>query len=281
MREESGRPFFQEVRSAIAKSVYASGRISDRVRCKYRLQQRRFWSRWVTKAHGRHMGDLGWIPGPVHTSFTEVIIVRHGETTWNKSGRLQGQYDSDLNELGFQQAEAVARRLAQGDLPLTTVYTSDLKRARLTGEAIAAAGGVAQAVITRADLRERHLGVLQGLTVKEARQSEPEALRALESKRKDVSIAGGGESRAQLQQRAAAAVEDLARAHRGERVVVVCHGGVIHALHEHATGYPCKGEVANCSFSVVSVSTTGKWDVLHWGDVGHLAHLSFLKGHTL
>lgn len=60
------------------------------------------------------------------------------------------------------------------------------------------------------------MNYLQGLTVKEARQSESEALRALENKGKDVSIPGGGESRMQLQKRAAAAVEDLARAHRGK-----------------------------------------------------------------
>jgi broad specificity phosphatase PhoE len=63
--------------------------------------------------------------------------------------------------------------------------------------------------------------------------------------------------------------------------VVVCHGGVIHALYEHATGYPYKGEVVNCSFSVVSISDVDGWDILHWGDVGHLKHLSFLKSHIL
>jgi probable phosphoglycerate mutase len=74
---------------------------------------------------------------------------------------FQGQYDSDLNEVGFQQADAVARRLAKGDLPFSAVYTSDLKRAQITGEAILAATGATHSVITRTDLRERHLGVLQ------------------------------------------------------------------------------------------------------------------------
>jgi broad specificity phosphatase PhoE len=74
---------------------------------------------------------------------------------------FQGQYDSDLNEVGFQQADAVARRLAKGDFPFSAVYTSDLKRARLTGEAILAATGATHSVITKSELRERHLGVLQ------------------------------------------------------------------------------------------------------------------------
>lgn len=60
-----------------------------------------------------------------------------------------------------------------------------------------------------------NLSLTQGLTIKEARVREPEALRALENKGKDVSIGGGGESRAQLQKRASLVVEEIARKHRG------------------------------------------------------------------
>ena len=67
---------------------------------------------------------------------TEVLVVRHGETAWNKEGRLQGQHDPPLNDQGRTQAEAVARYLATQSRPSAAVYTSDLVRAEATAVAI-------------------------------------------------------------------------------------------------------------------------------------------------
>ncbi|CBI41111.3 unnamed protein product, partial [Vitis vinifera] len=68
------------------------------------------------------------------------IVVRHGETAWNADGRIQGHLDVELNEAGRQQAAAVADRLSKGPR-ISAVYSSDLKRAFETAQAIATSCG--------------------------------------------------------------------------------------------------------------------------------------------
>src|SRR5690348_10772063 len=89
-----------------------------------------------------------------------LIAVRHGETEWNVAGREMGHLDSPLTERGRQQAEAVASRLA--GLSLAALYSSDLGRAVATARCISRCCG--QDVRVDVGLRERHMGVLQGLT---------------------------------------------------------------------------------------------------------------------
>jgi probable phosphoglycerate mutase len=66
---------------------------------------------------------------------TEFILIRHGETEWNATGRIQGHHPVSLNERGRQQAQAIAQRL-QND-PFDALYSSDLSRATETAQAIA------------------------------------------------------------------------------------------------------------------------------------------------
>ena len=74
---------------------------------------------------------------------TELIVVRHGETEWNREGRLQGQNDPPLNELGIQQATRLAEYIALGKLgKIDVIYTSDLCRTDKTARIIAEVIGV-------------------------------------------------------------------------------------------------------------------------------------------
>ena len=84
---------------------------------------------------------------------TEVLVVRHGETAWNKEGRLQGQHDPPLNDQGRTQAEAVARYLATQSRPSAAVYTSDLVRAEAT--AVAISERVGAKVVVKGEFREK------------------------------------------------------------------------------------------------------------------------------
>jgi probable phosphoglycerate mutase len=106
-----------------------------------------------------------------------ILLARHGETAWNALGRLQGHTDIPLNETGRAQARALADGVAAAGI--AAVVTSDLARARETGEIVAAALGLAAPVI-EPGLRERRFGVFEGLTRDECATHHPEAWRAWE-----------------------------------------------------------------------------------------------------
>ncbi|KAJ0097342.1 hypothetical protein Patl1_28751 [Pistacia atlantica] len=122
----------------------------------------------------------------VDPAYCEIIVVRHGETAWNVDGRIQGHLDVLLNEVGREQAVAVADRLAK-EFKISVVYSSDLKRALETAQTIAKACGGLE-VIEDQDLRERHLGDLQGLVYREAAKICPDAHKALASHKPDLEI---------------------------------------------------------------------------------------------
>ncbi|MCO5612638.1 hypothetical protein L7F22_066907 [Adiantum nelumboides] len=126
-------------------------------------------------------------------------------------------------------------------------------------------------VITMKELRERHLGKLQGLSRKDARLLEPEAYKVFMSHCGDEPIPGGGESLTELRKRSILSLEKISEKHLGrERVVVVTHGGVLHALHHHVTGKPPPGKVLNTSINVFEISNRKVWTLQSWGDVSHL-----------
>eukprot|EP00197_Chlamydomonas_leiostraca_P008106 CAMPEP_0202867708 /NCGR_PEP_ID=MMETSP1391-20130828/9580_1 /ASSEMBLY_ACC=CAM_ASM_000867 /TAXON_ID=1034604 /ORGANISM="Chlamydomonas leiostraca, Strain SAG 11-49" /LENGTH=232 /DNA_ID=CAMNT_0049547771 /DNA_START=6 /DNA_END=701 /DNA_ORIENTATION=+ len=172
----------------------------------------------------------------------EILAVRHGETDWNLGHRLQGQLDPPLNATGRAQAAALAEYFA--GQRVHAVWSSDLARAVQTAEALAAPHGLP--VATTPGLRERHLGLLQGLTPEEAVAAQPAAFEALRGGL-TARIPGGGESAQDVHDRVAAEVQRIAALHPGQRVAVVAHGGVIHALHWRATGRPLGTRVVNAS----------------------------------
>jgi probable phosphoglycerate mutase len=94
-----------------------------------------------------------------------LILVRHGVTAWNLEQRIQGHTDVELDPVGYIQAARIAERLSGVDCPIQAVYSSDLRRARLTAEAIAAP--ICLTVRTTPLLREMMLGDWEGLTYDE------------------------------------------------------------------------------------------------------------------
>ena len=94
---------------------------------------------------------------------TTLLLVRHGETAWNAEHRIQGHLDIPLSPSGIQQAARLAKRLA--GTPIDAIYSSELVRAWLTAEPLAACVGVPIVAETR--LRERSFGIFEGLTLDE------------------------------------------------------------------------------------------------------------------
>jgi uncharacterized phosphatase len=160
---------------------------------------------------------------------TTILLARHGETDWNRDGRFQGHADPPLNAAGRAQARELAERLAS--LRFDAVYSSDLRRAHETAEVIAASHHVP--VIADRALREVDVGSWSGLTRAEIARRFPGAEHH------------DGEPREQHLARVLAAVERIAHAHPGERVLVVSHGGSLRALRRHCTGEPVH-PIANC-----------------------------------
>jgi len=149
-----------------------------------------------------------------------VVLLRHGRTAHNASGRIQGQLDVALDDVGLAQAAAVAPILAEA-APYA-VITSDLSRASATAAALATRVGVP--LVADARLREIGLGRWEGLTIDEARAQYPDehaAWHAGEDVRR-----GGGETYREAGDRAAASVrEHLEDAPEGGTLVAVTHGG--------------------------------------------------------
>lgn len=203
----------------------------------------------------------------------KLILVRHGETAWNRDRRIQGQIDIALNPTGEAQAIAVADYLAGEDID--GIYASDLKRALSTAEAIARRLGLD--VVACADLRERHWGRYQGMRFDEIAREAGAAHARMVARERDYVLEGDGESLAMLARRVQAALESIAGRHPGGTVVVVAHGGVLDAAYRLASGLPLEAartfDLPNAAVNVIGFDD-GRWRIEAWAGIDHLAGLS-------
>ena len=154
---------------------------------------------------------------------TTLLLVRHGQSTWNAAGRWQGHADPPLSPLGEEQAREAGARLA-ADGRVDAVVTSDLRRAHQTALVVADALGLGSRVDAR--VRERDAGEWTGLTREEIDRRWPGYL--AEHRRPP-----GFENDATLLARVLPALADLAARHAGGRVLVVTHGGVVRTVERH------------------------------------------------
>ena len=202
------------------------------------------------------------------TAKTTLCLIRHGETDWNAERRIQGQVDIPLNPTGQSQAAAAGRGLAGQSF--AAVYSSDLARARQTAVAILA--GRASEIHIAPALRERHYGILQSLTVREAESLQPLAYRRHVARDPHYDL-DGGESLGDFARRVMDGLEALVRRHAGETVLAVTHGGVLDIAYRHATGRGLEGRrdfpVANAAFNWLERDADA-WRVLSWADRRHL-----------
>ena len=157
--------------------------------------------------------------------YTELLLVRHGKSTWNAEGRLQGQADPPLSSVGEQQARAVSSVLSRR--PIAAVYCSPLLRARATANAIAAVHGLDPHLDHR--LSEINLGAWQAHRVAELRSdtavqyrkwlADPRAIKPPHGETLDEALA-----------RAAPAVQEMVANHAGHTIVLVTHSIIGRAI---------------------------------------------------
>ncbi|MCG8338895.1 MAG: histidine phosphatase family protein [Proteobacteria bacterium] len=200
-----------------------------------------------------------------------LIVIRHGETEWNIQGRWQGHNDSPLTNNGIDQAKAAAQ--AVKSFKTSALYSSDLGRTIQTAESIVAETG--HTILTDARLRERHLGIFQGLTIQQMSESYPSDYEHFKSGDAEYKVPEG-ESIRQRYNRSIECINELASNHPGESIIVVTHGGVLDGFFRYVTGLglsaPRFYKIWNCGLNIFAKGSNG-WALHTFGDVSHLRNL--------
>lgn len=186
-------------------------------------------------------------------SGTILALIRHGQTEWNRQGRLQGSSDVPLNDIGRRQVRASARALATQDW--SAVVTSPLIRARQSAAIIAGELSMGTPAVF-AGLRERTYGEAEGLTREDA------------ARRWTAGDYPGQEDLTDLGKRGIAALDAVAHHDPGTAIVVVTHGALIRAVLTGLHSEPVP-RIANGAVSTVEL-TAGAWRV-HSVNVAHRA----------
>lgn len=200
---------------------------------------------------------------------TRICFIRHGETDWNVAKRIQGQLDIQLNETGRSQALAMAFNAAHYDF--YAIYSSDLCRALDTAKRVAERRGLK--VNTLPNLRERHFGILQGLTADEAMQQYPEVHASYIVREVNCDF-DSGESMLDFAERVKEAVKQLIKQHPNQTIAVVSHAGVLEIIYRQATSRPLHTPrdfvIPNCALNWFKFDENG-WHLEVWDDHHHLA----------
>lgn len=185
---------------------------------------------------------------------TTILLARHGETDWNSERRWQGHADRPLNELGREQAHALAESLS--DRLIDAVYSSDLLRAQETARIVA--DRIEAPLEVDAGLREVDVGDWSGREHREVEGIDPDGYRRWQQGGKGWN---GGESYEEMGARVVATVLRLAESHPGETILVVSHGGSIRACRAVAAGLTYAGSrlspvggMANCEVAELRVA---------------------------
>lgn len=187
---------------------------------------------------------------------TRLLLVRHGESTWNADGRWQGQADPPLTDRGREQAATAAAAIGTID----AIVTSDLERAAETGAIIARSLGV-EPVLVEPRLRERDAGSLSGLTRPEIYRKFPGLLPDDPTGFRPGPDAlpvwpNDWESDDTLWERVEVALVVLGRLVGDGDVLAVTHGGVVYAI-EARLGSPGRGRLPNLGATWLEVDGDG------------------------
>lgn len=204
---------------------------------------------------------------------TRLYLVRHGQSAGNAEGRFGGHSATPLSELGIRQAEMTAKTLAKERID--AIYSSDLHRAVQTAAPLAELLDLP--IIKTPAFRERHVGVLEGLTFDESKQSFPKDYYALIN-RNIQHVITKGESYRHLLRRATGELREILRTHQNEKVVIFSHTGAIcyltlylmGAINRHTKQTPWL-VTSNCGINRFEIRGRNNIRVLAVNDTRHLS----------
>jgi len=203
---------------------------------------------------------------------TKFTIIRHGETEWNKIGKQQGHLDSPLTENGRNQAEAVAQYLKKD---FDVLISSSLGRAIETAEIISKILNLK--IIKKDGLKERNLGILQGMTITEFKLNYNEEYIKFISNNPDY-IIPNGESINQRYKRAIMTFNNIANEYKNQNILIITHGGILESLFRYTLNIPINIKRA---FSLINGSINiftydREWKLESWGIIEHLDNIKAL-----
>lgn len=186
----------------------------------------------------------------------EICLVRHGETNWNKIGKLQGHTDIELNKNGIIQANACADYLY--NTPCELIITSPLKRAKQTAKIIAERKSLPLREMP--EFIERNYGEAEGMTVEERLLKFPDLQYPNQESKEDV------------RERVMNGLQQIQKEHKVSNIILVAHGAVINSIlailsnNEIGSG---KTKLANACLSTINYDQ-GIWKIKDFNQVGHL-----------
>ncbi len=203
---------------------------------------------------------------------TRLFLVRHGQSAGNAEGRFGGHGPTPLSELGERQAKITAEALAKEGI--NAIFSSDLLRAVQTAEPLGKLLDVP--VLTSRAFRERHVGVLEGLTFDESKANHPKDYFALVN-RNIHHVITEGESYRHLLRRATTEMWEILRNHQGQRIAIFSHTGAICFLTLHLMGAIHRSTkqtpwlvTSNCGINRFEVRGRNNIRVLALNDTRHL-----------
>jgi broad specificity phosphatase PhoE len=189
---------------------------------------------------------------------TTLHLIRHGETNWNAEGRIQGQMESVLSELGRHQAKELQQKLL--DIRFDQVFSSSSTRARQTADI--ALAHIDQPFVYLDSLKEIYLARWEGFLYSEIEADDPVAINAFRNIPDSFNV-DGAETFSDLQNRALSAVTQIIEQNPGKEVAIVSHGAWIKSVLCHYEGRPISQfweppRMHNCCHSIIEVPPHGK-----------------------
>jgi broad specificity phosphatase PhoE len=207
---------------------------------------------------------------------TRLFLIRHGQSAGNAEGRFGGHSPTPLSKLGERQAQLAANTLAKENI--TAIYSSDLYRATQTAEALSKLIDIP--IIRTSSFRERHVGVLEGLTFDESKATFPKDYYALVN-RNIHHIITEGESYRQLLRRTTGELRSILSKHSGGKIAVFSHTGAIcfmtlylmGAIHRTTKQTPWI-VTSNCGINRFEFRGPRNVRILALNDTRHLAEIT-------
>ena len=207
---------------------------------------------------------------------TRLYLIRHGQSAGNAEGRFGGHGPTPLSDLGRRQAGCTAEMLAKEGV--SAIYASDLMRAVETAEALSV---LIDAPVNKTPaFRERHVGVLEGLTFDESKEQFPKDYYALVN-RNIHHVITDGESYRNLLRRSTGQLWEILRKHQGEKIAVYSHTGAICFLTLHLMGAIHRTTkqtpwivTSNCGINRFEIRGRNNIRVIALNDTRHLAHIT-------
>ena len=200
-----------------------------------------------------------------------VILIRPGETDWNRQGRWQGWVASPLNDYGRAQAKALARYIR--NIGLKALYSSDSRRAIETAEILGEQLGFEPVFDAR--WRERDIGAWQGMSLDEIRSWSVNDYKKLQADNENFQVPDG-ESRADVRKRVLDAFNDILAEDKGSTVGIITHTTSTHALLDSLIDRDdiYAAVLGNSAVTTIHRNEDGQWELVALNDLSHLEGLN-------